>query len=328
MLRGSLDDIDDEDEEQPSAVGAASERESGASSSGSRDGGVSSGGSGLKARPRGYVAASDVAVGVFESSVLGQAAKGHSAADKRLALLHALALRKLPPDRSRAAVAEILRGARVWDPVVEWERCRPVLGHKEVREAAVRTLRMITLDFDPARHVPREAGQQMPGLDWPESATDFEAWVMLGLCHASAALQMAIMTAAYPHRKWRVLAAPKHALVVALDSGHIVDFAAALVGEHRASLPGAHPDYKQNSAKISLSVVLEDVSFSVFDSTEKYLRALEAAQKPHLRRKMPPWARGPCPRAEYQELARSGQLDHIFKEVVINEETEAPKGWG
>ena len=92
-----------------------------------------------------------------------------------------IALTKPHSDAEHAALLErFCRGVKVWhtsswDPT--WRRAaRKATVAKLVADATA----IAAPDFDARKHIPREAGEQLPGLPWPRDRTDFLAFPMLG----------------------------------------------------------------------------------------------------------------------------------------------------
>ena len=86
----------------------------------------------------------------------------------------------MEPARRTAVLEELLSGITVWqaedwDPV--WRRCA---SQPTVAQAIAVGAQLAATDFIAGVHVPREAGEQLPGLPWPERRTDFLAFPMLG----------------------------------------------------------------------------------------------------------------------------------------------------
>ena len=252
---------------------------------------------------------------------------GHSE-QRRTELLISLA-KPMDPARRAAALDEFLSGITVWESD-DWDPAwRRAVTKPAVAQAIAQGAGLAATDFVAGVHVPREAGEQLPGLPWPERRTDFLAFPMLGFCHATAAVAFALATAVFPAEKWFVLVSTAHATVLSLTSGLLVDFASTALGERLVPHPseGAlnavprgevaakdlDPGYVAACGIDSLKqMVLATTEWAAYPSLEIYLQGIRASSP--LARPMPAWAPPPrgCDSARFKRLVASGAMDEAF----------------
>lgn len=256
------------------------------------------------------------------------AARANQSEAARTELLIALA-KPLPPKKRAAVLKQFLDGVTVWQ-ADDWDRhWRAAASRPEVARAIAEGMTLAASDFVAGVHVPREAGEQLRDLPWPERRNDFLAFPMFGFCHATAAVAFALAGAARPNERWVVLVSTLHATVLSLTSGTLVDFASAAQGELRVTPHGGRaaasprarlvparevePGYVATCGIASLEqMVLREASgWAAYPTLELYLPAV-AASSP-LVRPMPEWAqpRG-CDRARFERLVASGAMETAF----------------
>ncbi|KAL1515544.1 hypothetical protein AB1Y20_002165 [Prymnesium parvum] len=226
-----------------------------------------------------------------------------------------------PAAAREASLRELLSSTTVWH-AEEWDPAwRAATADPAVRRAIGRAVRLAASDFVCGAHVPREAGEQLRALPWPERRSDFLAFPMMGFCHATAAVAFALASAVHPDERWVVLVSTAHATVFSLTSGKLVDFASAALGElvvqtlsdgREVRAKDCERDYVTACGIASLKqMVLATTEWAAYPSLDLYIEGVRASSP--LVRTMPTWANpNGCDLRRYQQLVASGELSEAF----------------
>ena len=128
---------------------------------------------------------------------------------------------------------------------------------------------------------------------------------------------MALASAAVPDERWVVLVSTRHATVLSLTSGTLVDFASAALGEVLVQQRGdprgrgrpakeLHEGYVEQCGLASLRLmVLDTRQFAAYPSLSIYLDGVRGSTP--LSRPMPSWAG--CDQLTFDNLVASGAMD-------------------
>ncbi|MCZ6868104.1 MAG: hypothetical protein O7G84_01210 [Gammaproteobacteria bacterium] len=91
----------------------------------------------------------------------------------------------------------------------------------DVQNTLRRAIRTIRYDYDPAIHIPREAGYTID-YPWPRTRECAGAFQMIGYCHVIVAPMLDLAQRALPKNEWHIVNAKKHSIVMS-DDGIILD---------------------------------------------------------------------------------------------------------
>ena len=134
----------------------------------------------------------------------------------------------------------------------------------QVQDTLRRAMQTIRHDFDPAVHIPREAGAMMDA-PWPRSRRCAQAFHMYGHCHVIAAVMLDLTQRAYPKREWAIINAQKHSVVVSRD-GVVIDINAS------------HDPPVETLARIQLDCLIAD--HRIWPLVEEYITEHLVAEAP------------------------------------------------
>lgn len=124
------------------------------------------------------------------------------------------------PSRLKEAAREVYPIARNWR-----RKLWPLIQTPELQDTLRRAIRVIRSDFDPAIHIPREAGKN-PDFGRPRTRECVKAFQMPRYCHVIVAPMLHLCQLAFPEEEWAIFNAEWHS-VVASKSGIIFDIGAS-----------------------------------------------------------------------------------------------------
>ncbi len=116
------------------------------------------------------------------------------------------------------------------------ERWRRVLWPHvpAVEDTLCRAIATIRSDYDPAIHIPREAGFDLDE-PWPRTRECAAAFRMYGNCHVQAAIMLALAKRTFPDASWSLANGRRHSLVISSE-GMVLDLTAAWLHPGRAPM--------------------------------------------------------------------------------------------
>lgn len=94
----------------------------------------------------------------------------------------------------------------------------------EVQETLRDAIQTIRYDYDPAIHIPREAGWTAD-CPWPRTRRCASSFHMIGYCHVIAVVMLDLAQRVFPEKNWCLVNAEKHSVVSSFD-GLIIDIIA------------------------------------------------------------------------------------------------------
>lgn len=123
-------------------------------------------------------------------------------------------------EENRAWINFQKRGCTVYSVNQMWSRkFWPVVP--EVQETLRRAIQTIRYDYDPAIHIPREAGC-VSDSRWPLTRKCARSFHMIGYCHVIAVVMLDLAQRALPEHDWCLVNAEKHSVVTS-RKGVIID---------------------------------------------------------------------------------------------------------
>ena len=110
---------------------------------------------------------------------------------------------------------------RVYPLAENWRKFKKYLDDPEIVGVHARCMKALRPEYEPATHVPRDAGWCLD-LPRPRTRACLQAYQCFGNCHAIAPLMLALARKAEPRETWWLASAPEHTAVFSA-SGYLLD---------------------------------------------------------------------------------------------------------